>query len=183
MPRPRAFDWDEARRLQAEGLTYTAIAKRLGVRYQSVRRACDEAVRERIAAYQRTGVCPDCGTQTTRYAGGVSSRCPRCAGKRAATTVRPDTLQCLRCREWKPDSAFPRNRGGALVRRGRHDSCRVCGTVIRREYRERHKIPCESCGKPRLPAGEKGSGIGRRDTGLCRDCYRATLRKPIEAAA
>ncbi len=46
-PRARRFDWDEARQLRASGLSYSAIAKRLGVSSQSVRLACDDTARVR----------------------------------------------------------------------------------------------------------------------------------------
>ena len=95
-----------------------------------------------------------------------------------ATSVRPTTLECVICKRWLPDSEFahhPRNK----ARRFHHRQCRECGTKARQDYRERHKIPCEKCGKPRLPHSEKRRK-GVRDSGLCLACYRETLRgKPV----
>lgn len=175
MGAPRRFDWDEARRLRAKGWTYPALADRFEVSKMAVRLACNDGARARNrarnAAYQSSGVCPECGGQATRHYGPLGQRrCKSCAGKARATNVRDGTLRCKTCREWKPDDAFPFNRAGSKAHRGRHDTCRVCSTKLRQAYRERHKMPCVGCGRPVLPPNEKtthGSDVPR-----CRDCYQ-----------
>lgn len=141
MSRRRQFDWDEARRLRSEGLSYVEIGRRLRVSQKSIRLACDDEARrkdnELHAKWQRSGACPDCGAQTTRVAGGRSLRCVPCSSLRQRTSVRETTLRCARCHEWKPDEGFPRNRAQSASRRGRHRLCRSCQTVVKREWRRR----------------------------------------------
>ncbi len=105
-----------------------------------------------------------------------TGRCKACAYRRMVVTVRPDTLRCYSCRKWKPDEEYPSDTR-QLARRGRDGRCRACNTKNRQTYRERHKVPCVACGAPRLPANEKGAGRGWADTGLCRECWLASLRK------
>lgn len=179
MPVPRKFDYDEAARLRAEGLTYQAIAERFGVTAMAVYWAVNEEARERAIArnteWQRSGTCPDCGGPSTRHSITKSLRCKACFDRTQATSVHEDELRCFRCREWKPDEAFPRNRSGRKLRRGRHNFCRACSTVVRQEYRERHKVPCVGCGAPALPPREKGSDGA--DVPRCRSCYDASRQK------
>jgi hypothetical protein len=138
--KPR-FDWKKARRLRAEGLSYVAIASRLGVSEAAVYRICKEGARERAnarsAAWVRNGICPFCGAQATRAGG--QSLCRDCDNKRRATSVRETELRCVTCHEWKPDDAFPFNRAGKKLHRGRHSSCRACLTVLRADYRVRNR--------------------------------------------
>jgi hypothetical protein len=172
--RTRKFDWREAQRLRAEGRTYTWIADRFGVSSTAVAYACDEKQRLRAhqthKEWQSRGVCPDCGGPATRYGVGRQARCQACFNLRQATSVRGEELQCLTCREWKPDTAFPRNRSEKM-RRGRHGVCRACQAPMRQQARERRRIPCVKCGKPRLHPNDSGSG----KTGLCRACYVAVM--------
>jgi hypothetical protein len=140
---PRKFDWDEAARLRSEGWTFTQIAHHFGVTVRAVRRAVipherasDEA---RKQLWQKGGVCVDCGTQVSRIRKDDERRCRECEALRQATNVRATELRCGRCREWKPDDEFPFNRTGAKTHRGRHDSCRVCQTVLRADYRRRNR--------------------------------------------
>lgn len=139
----RKFDWAEAQRRRADGETYTAIARDLGVSYKAVRFACDPVAREaaarRTKEWQTSGVCPDCGAPATRLRGIGQCRCRACAAKAQATSVRDGELLCIGCREWKPDHDFPHNRGSRLHRRGRHNLCRPCQTLAKRAYRSRVK--------------------------------------------
>lgn len=137
------FDWEEAKRLRLEGLSWSRIGKRLGVSATAVQRVCDSKTYEQMmqaaAKWQQGGICPDCGKQTTLRAGGVALRCTPCASKLRATSVRETTLHCSSCGKWKPDAAFAFNRAGRKVRRGRHNNCRPCNTIIRRDYRKRNR--------------------------------------------
>lgn len=153
MPKPRIIDYEEAKSLRAGGCTYSEIAAVYGVSASAVRQAVDERARARRLAYsaqwQRRGLCPDCGAQSTSHRAdrSDSTRCRACASALATTTVKPGAIRCLTCKTWKADDAFPFNRSKkGRVRRGRHQSCRACLTVLRREYRERNKIPCATCG-------------------------------------
>lgn len=187
---PRRFDWEEARRLRSLGWSYQRIADRLGVSSPSVRLACDERARARMAAararWRRSGRCPRCWAPATRYAGGVSALCRGCWARRQATSVRDNELRCVDCGEWKPDREFALNRA-APARRGRHPVCRPCGTVRRRREREARKVPCERCGapvngdRPNSRAGRNGRRI-RLDPNrpyLCRPC---SVGRRVEAA-
>lgn len=141
-PHARKFDWDEAKRLREEGLTYEEIGRRLGVSAVAAHYACDPAAyaasNERAATWQRQGICPDCGAQTTRHSATVSSRCRKCYSLAKASSVRPTELRCVSCREWLPDPEFPRHRRN-VARRGRHRQCRECNTVAKRAWRQRQK--------------------------------------------
>lgn len=189
MPRvyTRKFDWHEAKRLRGEGLTYRQIADRLGVSDTAVMRACDPWFRERMekttSAWVRGARCPDCGTQTTRQRKGEDHRCRRCDSIRRGTTARDGELLCTVCREWKPDDAYPHSREEKHARRGRHGSCRVCLTVARREYRNRHKVPCATgCGRQVMAPNEQRPGR----PGVCRSCaaraYQARIRAERKTA-
>ncbi len=137
----RKFDWDDARRLHADGVSYAELGRRFGVTARAVRRVCDEEFRARDAArsaeWMRGGTCPDCGVQTSRTSRADSHRCQACAAMALATSVRETTLRCQTCREWKPDDSFPRHKG-KIARRGRHKQCTACVTVARRIYRHSH---------------------------------------------
>ena len=146
MPRvyERKFDWDEARRRYAAGESIADIARRLGVTWMAVGRVVIPGKEAAMAAYhreyQRRGKCDDCGgpmNQVARNNG--STRCKTCADLAQATSVRPDELRCITCREWKPDEAFPFNRSEGWTRRGRHQQCRACLTVARRNHRQRNR--------------------------------------------
>lgn len=174
---PHRFDHDLARRMRAEGATLKAIAEVMGVTPAAVKHACDEEERRRSIArrleWMQQAACPECGAQTTRTTVGGDSRCRACSTKAMATSVRDGELRCVTCQEWKPDHGFPRNRAKkGTLRRGRHTSCRACQTKARQAYRERHKVPCDRCGKPRLSGvgGGRGSHDGGK-TGLCKACY------------
>lgn len=173
MGRSRSFDWDEARRLRMAGWTYTSIGEHLGVSLQSVRMACDDGARERQRQrmhendYWRTGSCIDCGAPVTKYRPG--SRCRSCDTKNKATTVRDDTLLCTRCDRWLPDADFPQ-KSTSPSRRGRHHLCRSCQTVEKREYRERTRQPCSSCGIP-------VDAVNRRDRTKPLECLPCAMQR------
>lgn len=176
--RPRSIDYDEVRRLHTGGASVAELAERFGVSAHPIRCAVNEgfrlrqnAKRKRLSEQKRRPCLGGCGTLVWMHQHGRSGLCIRCLALATATTVREDTLRCSRCHEWKPDEAFPR-RSRTVARRGRASLCTPCGTIERQALRERRKIPCDRCGKPRLPAGEKGAR--ENDTGLCLDCYQAT---------
>ncbi len=143
MPRTyeRKFDWDEAKRLQAGGLNYTQIAERLGVTRSAVYRALNDAFRKRqedgVKRWQSNGTCPNCGNRASRTGGIGQHLCMACSHDLMATTVRPDELQCMTCREWKQDTGFPHDRN-RRARRQRHNQCRACLTQAKREWRARY---------------------------------------------
>lgn len=152
MPRVyvRKFDWDEARRLRSEGMTYQDIAERFGVSDMAVYLACNEDARtaqnQRSSGWQKSGICPVCGGRASRNAATGQHRCRSCASKAAATSVRETTLLCKKCRQWKPDVDFHLKRSNAH-RRERHCYCRSCTTIEKRRWRERNRVPCShSCG-------------------------------------
>lgn len=151
----RKFDHEDARVRFAAGETLSELAHAFGVTAQAVKFVVDDEYNARWLAYhdewQRSGVCRQCGkTGITNRAArdGGGARCRECAGLEAATSVRDDTLRCVRCRLWKPDEDFPMNQSVAKARRKRHQCCRVCQTEIKREYRERTSAPCShGCGR------------------------------------
>lgn len=181
--RPRSFDYDEARRLRTGGATVAELCERFGVSEHAIRCAINETYRLKqnakgaaISERKREPCRGGCGTLVWMHQPGRSGFCIRCSAIERTTTAREDTLQCARCDDWKPDDDFPR-RTAAVARRGRAPICRPCETIARQERRERRKIPCEECGAPRLPAGEKGAR--EHDTGLCLSCYRESVRKAV----
>ena len=137
----RRFDWDEARRLHAEGTPIAEIARAMGVTDAAIRRVVVEGYAERDyerrSEWLRSGVCPNCGGPSTRRSKNESLFCRACNAKRMATTVREDELWCASCKQWKPDRAFPRSRSESH-RRGRHGQCTPCQTRAKRDYRRRH---------------------------------------------
>lgn len=138
----RRFDWEAATRMyRVGGESLTDIARHFGVSPSAVARVVKEGVRERQAEYhrewQRTGVCPLCGSPMNKAAEGRGSVCHRCAGLAKVTSVRAKELRCGTCGEWKPDRLFPGNRTKPH-RRFRGYTCTACGTVAKRAWRERH---------------------------------------------
>jgi hypothetical protein len=185
MPRvyQRRFDWDEAKRLYADRVPIAHIAARLGVSDAAIRRIVIPGKKEIMDAHaaafaaQPVPCIEGCGRTATRITARYGNgRCRECASITLATSVRPDALQCVRCKEWKADDGFPHNRKEQGARRGRHTVCRPCSTSMRREYRERHKVPCTGCGKLALPANEKGARRGK--VPRCLDCMIAYMRTP-----
>lgn len=77
-------------------------------------------------------------------------------------------IRCRVCKQWKGASEFPSDRKSS---RGYHRDCRECGKNLRQSHRDRRKVPCVRCGKPRTHPRDAGS---QRDTGLCRACWHET---------
>jgi hypothetical protein len=179
----RKFDWDEASRLYNQGVSLVEIGRRLGVSYTAVRRIVVPGVKEvhdahALARSAAPVPCIEgCGRTCTKIAAIYhSGRCVECAAIRQATTAREGELQCYVCREWKPDEDFPHNKSEKFGRRQRHTVCRPCGTIARREYRNRNKVPCaDGCGRMVLAPNEQASSAkqkGYTATGCCRSCSR-----------
>jgi hypothetical protein len=156
----RKFDHEEAARLRAEGVPVGEIAKRYGVTKNAIYYATEARWRERALAtrkrWQNGGRCIECGGQASRSTKGQRTRCRSCADARKATTVRETTLRCHSCKRWKPDAEFPHNRSAPPARRTRHNFCRICITVAKRQWRERNRTPCVHCGTLVLPDGHRG---------------------------
>lgn len=137
------FDWDEARALREEGLTYDAIAERLGVSASGIRRVCNPKALSRARArnivtshernHSRGRTCK-CGEPISNDA----KRCVSCRHDKSATTVRKSTLRCRVCEKWKADAKFPAD-ASRPRRRNRRQTCRECETALKRQYRDRQK--------------------------------------------
>jgi hypothetical protein len=138
----RKFDWDEAARLRALGLSYRAIGNRLGVSDSAVEYALKPERRARLAVTGRrwimSGVCPDCGKQgTTRPEYGQGSgRCRDCANR--AMAHGDDThAKCFCCKRWLPHSEFTKGSQRKSLG-GLHSFCRECQTAAKRDWRHRN---------------------------------------------
>jgi hypothetical protein len=145
----RAFDHDECRALRAEDpkrWTWKALAEHYDVSIRAIERVLKPHVAERMNAYslqwtrenKREPCKGGCGALVWMHMKERSGYCPACAGLLRSKTVRPTELLCTRCDDWKPDEAFPANRN-TKGRRGRHVTCRVCQTIVRREHRQRNR--------------------------------------------
>jgi hypothetical protein len=120
-----------------------------------------------------SGICVDCGKEGVAlyHRGPDGPRCRVCASLLKADSVRADTLRCVTCRRWLPDSDFPRDRRSRKARRHRHKQCRECNTVARRAYREKHKVACEGgCGRMVEGGGRAHRGDPERPY-ICRQCW------------
>ena len=141
----RRFDHDEARRLRAEGWTYQQIADKVGVTPTAVQHVVNDESRQRQRArhlewQRRTKRHPcrgGCGRLVWTTSPTRTGYCHRCLTERRTTTVRPDTLQCSKCGEWKPDDDFYR-KAGSPIRRDRASWCKQCQNRARREWRHAH---------------------------------------------
>jgi hypothetical protein len=141
----RKFDWDEARRLREEGLSWSVIARELGVSSAAVQRVCDPKRREQMAEatarYMKSASCVDCGKSCTPVAfhknkGNTEPRCNRCANLfYLATSYRDGEQRCSECRQWKPLWDYPRRKTRIM---GRHKICTPCGTKMKRDWRARN---------------------------------------------
>ena len=189
----RKFDWDEARRLRAEGLSYAKIGKRLGVTQGAIRRVVDPSMAQRMndAAdrWARSGSCWECGAPCVP-AGHPSLRgdFPRC-GKCGARANRRNwwlnddgrlTVRCSACRKWLDESSFgPRIREafdsdkvGELNR-----TCRACDASARRLYRHKRFVPCVGCGKPTSPPGKESRRTSADEPPRCQRCATRHARR------
>lgn len=165
----RKFPHEEAVARFEAGERIPKLAREYGVTWAAVSRVVDPFVRARMDAQTKrwvaSGVCENCGKEGI---GRHNRRCRACFNDDQATSVRPDTLKCRRCDQWLPDTSFPRNRAETRRRRGRHSTCRTCGTAARRNYRERRKVPCPGCGQPTAPPNTEGRR--RQDNPYCNHC-------------
>lgn len=191
----RRFDYDEAWRRYQAGERVADLAAEYGVTKHAVWRALSllrdpvkrSAMREANRRW-RTGVCEDCGGPAMRLVGGKAAHnhdgrvlCITCRSIERSeslrfddhgnlTAVRCNTRDCANGEPWQRPENFGRGRRFKAMRDGGfHQQCRACLTRARQDYRERHKVPCTNCGKPTLPASEKGKR--GRDTGLCITCW------------
>lgn len=192
MPRvyQRKFDHDEARRRYANGESVRRLAERYGVSttriYQIVNPAAGERAAEQSSRWMANGTCRDCGGRASRHSVNETHRCRACADKANRITVRDTELQCVTCREWKPDETFPfaHNRN-TQARRHRHRACRACCTIARRTYRDRNKVPCAAgCGRLVLAPNEALASAkqkGSQPTGKCRSCANYEVQARIRA--
>jgi hypothetical protein len=145
MTPPRKFDREVAKRLRADGLTYQAIAVKLGVSAPSVRTGIDPAARAKhrewvLANPTHLGICPTCGgSARNRYRPGA--QCDSCYKKEmAGRHVRESTLLCNGCGTWKTDDEFSPT-SNEKARRMRHRQCKSCESARRRNSRA---IKCEA---------------------------------------
>lgn len=183
---PRKFDYDEARRLRAQGMTYAEIGALLGVSGSAIHLACNDAARERNNANSarwtrenaRRACSGGCGRLVWTHMKGRTGYCPTCFAReiRAADSVRPTLLFCHYCEEWKPDEDFPRRRS-LIARRGRAAGCRVCQTELKRDWRERNKVPCShGCGR-------MVEGKSRRNNDKPFECHPCAMKRIHGVAA
>lgn len=144
MGRPRKFDHDLARVMHEEGgVTIAELAREFGVSDFAIDYAVHAETRDRCQTRQRElrtwiTTCIDCGGPATKaYPSSRdphNGRCRPCHAATLVTSVRPDTLRCCDCEEWKPDEAFTVQRG-RLARRNRAAECKEC--MAARKRRER----------------------------------------------
>lgn len=189
----RKFDHDEARARHAAGETIGDLAREYGVDYHAVWQVVTPGAQAAVLANNkrwRTTTCDICGGPAMRNIAGKKEHnpdgrvlCLRCranekrerllfndAGELVA--VRCSNLDCANGERWQPPDRFTRGHRHREVREGGiHTQCRACQTRSRQRWRERRKVPCVNCGKPRL--GDETRR--RRDTGLCLACYRASI--------
>lgn len=155
MGAPRKFDWDEARRLRAQGMTYTAIGAQFGVTPSAVVFACDGRAlamsKAAKAAYQQQhgnlsmyDTCA-CGERKAKRA----KRCAKCfAATRATQIDERGNLWCSTCKRYRGPGCFPTDFGLMETRKGRGRQCTECGTKAKRAYRDARKVPCANgCGR------------------------------------
>lgn len=139
----RAFDHDEARKLRAEGWSYSRLADHFGVSATAVQRVCDPEFRAKLdarsLAHARANRKPcrgGCGTLVWDH-GDRTGYCTACWGAvRSAPNEREGELRCTRCGEWGPDEQFGRDTR-RKTRRGRRTYCRACEAEARRDHRRR----------------------------------------------
>lgn len=145
---PRRFDWDEARRLRAEGWTLVALAERFSVSRAAIVFATNDAARkrahERVTAKFRM-ICDDCGGPCSHNFWARTGRhdrivCQKCAGVRRSEEAllsrmnEDGDLACSQCGEYKPMDAFSGNGRGYP-----RSECRSCETIRRQAWREANR--------------------------------------------
>lgn len=181
-------DEQRARHYHEHGYTHADIAVILGCSAQWVYYLLNPDARARLNARSRawmtSGTCARCGGQMTRNKQGLYTtgkpyvHCGKCRAELDAEAgfarrVQGDTLLCRTCHVRKPFSAYPQRMVRRFLerRKGRAPRCTACDTAARIAYRERHRVPCLACGRPRTGDGKRRNQRGI-DTGLCRDCYQ-----------
>lgn len=140
MGRPRSFDYDEARRLHALGLSYVEIGNRLGVSDTSVARACDAGYRRRQYANARANIealkhpCfGGCGRLVWGHTEG-SGYCLACLGERRNVErhgTETEYVQGCRCKACTDAST--------AARRLRRQSNLERERLYAREYKRRRR--------------------------------------------
>ncbi len=180
--RRRRFDHDKALQRHLAGEKTADLAAEFGVTTaaveQVVKRATDVGWADRNRLYRREyqreryrAGCSRCGARIWKGPQrGKTGLCRRCVGFDRATSVRPDTLRCSECHEWKPDRDFAGGGPGKqLARRGRHAVCKSCQASVRQRFRLARRVPCAECGELRLHPNDSRKK-NYVDTGLCRSC-------------
>lgn len=197
----RRFDHEEAARRHAAGESVKALADEYGVTYAAVHHAVtpgEKARQVEMSRRWRTGVCETCGGPAMRLVSGKKAHnpdgrclCRSCRFSEMREHVRFGVggtlvavccamLDCANGERWQPPENFPRGQRYPDLRAGGfHTQCRACNTRARQSYRERHRVPCESCGAPCLPPSEKGARLSV--IARCRDCYLADVSRTPEA--
>ena len=188
---PRAFNHDQARALYGQGISMRRLAVHFGVSDAAVLRVVNPDVRERMSraanAKIMSGTCDHCGGPTVldRYRNGDPGDgkllCKTCRGRERRTRYRLDELgqlaavHCSACDTWQPPEEFgPSAVAKWLAGERPRSECRTCQTASRTAYRNRRRVPCTRCGKPRTHPDELGNERRKkRDTGLCEDCFKA----------
>lgn len=184
----RKFDHDAARVRHAAGEKIADLASEYGVTTSAVYLIVTPGARERqVAAARRyhTAVCERCGGRACALVGGKLKNnpdgrllCVHCRGivRRENVSLAADgtvlRLWCSTCRSWKPPAAFGR---GTLYRDlrdgGFHKTCRSCLTVLKRDWRDRNKVPCSH------GCGTLVDGKNLRQPGKAPECGPCSLKR------
>jgi hypothetical protein len=164
--RPRSFDYDEAKRLRSEGLSYREIGRRLGVSDTAVQRACDPAYRRRQRASgerwieeQRHPCFGGCGVLVWHHQAARSGYCRACFGERR-NVVRHGTeneyRQGCRCRDCTTAAAEAKRR---RRQKSRVPCSHGCGTLVDAINRAKPDKPpeCRSCALRRIHAERRAA--------------------------
>ncbi len=184
---PRRFDHEECRRLREEtGWSGARLARHFGVSTSRVYQVIDPRSQERVTRQRaehirgmRRPCLGGCGRLVWMHMAGRSGYCVTCSARRRTKGVRPTTLLCSTCDRWLPDEDFHR-RSDAINRRHRTNDCRTCSTAHRRRRRDRRKVPCVRCGRPRLHWKDIGAvSRGGVDTGLCGACFNESHPRAV----
>lgn len=159
--RSRSFDYDEAKRLRADGLTYAEIGKRLGVSGNAAAMACDPAFRKRQLAAAKKGIenarhpCfGGCGALVWGHISGRTGYCPTCLGARR-NIVRHGTeteySQGCRC-----------------------EPCRLAASAAKRRRRVNSRVPCSH------GCGTLVDSINRSDNTKPLECHRCANKRIVD---
>jgi hypothetical protein len=98
------------------------------------------------------------------------------------TTVRPDELRCGRCKQWKPDDQFTRDKSRP-ERRNRYIYCKTCLAVIQRRSRQRVESRKSNLDRTRYKVSPSPApGATPTPTALPTSGEITTLREAVRAA-